>query len=70
MAEKKASQKEHIQYHKDGSIWARGQMADESPTGYWEWFRLDGTKMRSGCHSRTFWAARRRHRKSIPPLSR
>ncbi|RYD83632.1 MAG: hypothetical protein EOP84_07620 [Verrucomicrobiaceae bacterium] len=42
------SQKEHIQYHKDGSVWARGMTIDGVPTGYWEWFRLDGTKMRSG----------------------
>ena len=41
-------QKEHIQYHRDGSIWAKGQTINEVPTGYWEWFRLDGTKMRSG----------------------
>lgn len=38
----------HIEYHKDGSIWARGQMANGVPTGHWEWFRLDGTRMRSG----------------------
>lgn len=38
----------HIEYHKDGSVWARGQTVDGLPTGYWEWFRLDGTKMRSG----------------------
>lgn len=23
-------------------------MADAVPTGYWEWFRKDGTKLRSG----------------------
>ncbi len=40
--------KPHIEYHKDGSIWARGQTVDGVPTGYWEWFRKDGTKMRSG----------------------
>lgn len=34
--------------HKDGSLWARGQTIDDIPTGYWEWFRKDGTKMRSG----------------------
>ncbi len=39
---------EHIQYHKDGSVWAKGQTRDGVPTGYWEWFRKDGTKMRSG----------------------
>jgi antitoxin component YwqK of YwqJK toxin-antitoxin module len=34
--------------HKDGSLWARGQTIDDVPTGYWEWFRKDGTKLRSG----------------------
>jgi antitoxin component YwqK of YwqJK toxin-antitoxin module len=40
--------KEHIQRHKDGSLWARGQTIDGVATGYWEWFRIDGTKLRSG----------------------
>lgn len=40
--------KPHVEYHKDGSIRAKGQTADGVLTGYWEWFRLDGTKMRSG----------------------
>lgn len=40
--------KEHVEYHKDGSVWAKGQTEDNLPTGYWEWFRLDGTKLRSG----------------------
>ena len=48
MATRMKSAKRHIKYHKDGSIWAKGMMADGVPTGYWEWFRLDGTKMRSG----------------------
>ena len=39
---------EHTQYHRDGSIWARGQTIDGVPTGYWEWFRKDGVRMRSG----------------------
>lgn len=39
---------EHSEYHKDGSIWAKGQMQDGILTGYWEWFRKDGTIMRSG----------------------
>ncbi len=39
---------EHIQLHKDGSLWARGQTFDGVPTGYWEWFRKDGVRMRSG----------------------
>ena len=45
---KRAAPKKHIEYHKDGSLWARGQTANGVPTGYWEWFRLDGTKLRSG----------------------
>jgi antitoxin component YwqK of YwqJK toxin-antitoxin module len=48
MPAKKAITKKHIQYHQDGSIWAVGQTADGVATGYWEWFRKDGTKLRSG----------------------
>ncbi len=40
--------KQHIVYHKDGSIWAKGEMVRGACEGYWEWFRTDGTKMRSG----------------------
>lgn len=38
----------YIKYHKDGSVWAKGQTLDGVMTGYWEWFRKDGTKLRSG----------------------
>lgn len=38
---------DYIHYHKDGSVWAKGQMARDKE-GYWEWFRKDGTKLRSG----------------------
>jgi len=38
----------HTQYHKDGSIWAKGAVVNGVPHGYWEWFRKDGTRMRSG----------------------
>lgn len=48
MTTKRKSQTKHIEYHRDGSIWAKGMMAGGVPTGYWEWFRLDGTRMRSG----------------------
>ena len=40
--------KEHIEYHKDGSVWAKGRKNGDVCVGYWEWFRKDGTKMRSG----------------------
>ena len=48
MPTKTSTAKQHVQYHKDGSVWARGPAIDGVPTGYWEWFRKDGTKMRSG----------------------
>ena len=40
--------KEHIHYHKDGSICAKGQMLGDQMHGYWDWFRKDGVIMRSG----------------------
>ena len=39
---------ERIDRHKDGSIRAKGHTKDDILTGYWEWFRKDGTKLRSG----------------------
>lgn len=48
MPDTSPSPQEHIQYHKDGSVWAKGPMTNGVPTGYWEWFRKEGTKMRSG----------------------
>ena len=48
MPARKSSGQEHVEYHKDGSVWARGPKVDGVPTGYWEWFRKDGTKLRSG----------------------
>jgi antitoxin component YwqK of YwqJK toxin-antitoxin module len=46
-AKKKSTVKLHVEYHKDGSVWATGRMLTGKPTGYWEWFRKDGSKMRS-----------------------
>lgn len=37
-----------IKYHNDGSVWATGTMVAGKPEGYWEWFRKDGTRLRSG----------------------
>lgn len=48
MAEESSRATPHTEYHKDGSVWARGQKAGGVPVGYWEWFRIDGTKLRSG----------------------
>lgn len=38
----------YIHYHNDGSIWAKGKMVGKKMNGYWEWFRKNGTKIRSG----------------------
>lgn len=38
----------HIEYHKDGSVRAQGQKCEGVLAGYWEWFRKDGSKLRSG----------------------
>ena len=40
--------KERIDRHRDGSIKAKGHTMDGELEGYWEWFRLDGSKLRSG----------------------
>jgi antitoxin component YwqK of YwqJK toxin-antitoxin module len=45
---RKAKSGKYIHYHKDGSVWARGQFAKGKMSGFWVWFRKDGTKMRSG----------------------
>ncbi|RBY96006.1 hypothetical protein DQ237_12855 [Blastococcus sp. TF02-8] len=38
----------HEERHRDGSLRAHGPVVDGRPHGYWEWFRLDGTMLRSG----------------------
>jgi antitoxin component YwqK of YwqJK toxin-antitoxin module len=48
VAIKKRIAKAHEHYHKDGSLWARGEKAGNVMTGYWEWFRKDGSVMRTG----------------------
>ena len=45
---KRPKASDHVQHHKDGSVWARGQTIGGVATGYWEWFRTDGTRLRSG----------------------
>ncbi len=38
-----------IKYHASGkTIWSKGKMAGDTPDGYWEWYRADGTLKRSG----------------------
>ncbi len=48
MSPRKSNARPHIEYHKDGTVWAKGQTIAGVPTGYWEWFRKDGSRMRSG----------------------
>jgi antitoxin component YwqK of YwqJK toxin-antitoxin module len=48
MATKRPAARPYVHYHKDGTVWAMGQMIDDVATGYWEWFRKDGSKLRSG----------------------
>ncbi len=48
MPKKTSSTKQHIVYHRDGSVWARGKMVGGACVGYWEWFRKNGVKLRSG----------------------
>lgn len=38
----------HVEYHRDGSVRARGWKRGGKLDGWWDWFRLDGTRLRSG----------------------
>ena len=40
--------KKYVKRHNDGTIWAKGTMLNGVPDGYWEWFRKDGSRLRSG----------------------
>ncbi len=48
MPSKTTTKEEYVTHHSDGSVWARGTKVDGQLDGYFEWFRKDGTKMRSG----------------------
>lgn len=37
-----------VHHHKGGTVRARGFMLGGRMSGYWEFFRIDGTLMRSG----------------------
>ena len=39
---------DRVEYFKDGTFSARGQKLDGLLTGYCEWFRKDGFRIRSG----------------------
>jgi len=40
------------EYHKEGSVCAKGRKLDGELHGYWEWFRKNGTLKRSGTFDR------------------
>lgn len=48
MPAKKSRERPYEKYHGDGSLWAKGQTLNGKLNGYWEWFRKDGSKLRSG----------------------
>jgi antitoxin component YwqK of YwqJK toxin-antitoxin module len=42
-----------VKYHANGqTVWSRGKIVDGNADGYWEWYRLDGTRKRSGWFER------------------
>ena len=45
---RRARTQKHLVHHADGSLWAQGQTRNGVLFGYWEWFRKDGTMLRSG----------------------
>lgn len=46
MAKPPRTRETHV--HKDGSVRAKGWLRNGQLDGYWEWFRKDGTVLRSG----------------------
>ena len=44
----KPPKKRYIKVHNDGTVWGKGWMRGGEPDGYFEWFRKDGSRMRSG----------------------
>ena len=47
----KKRRSKRIDYHRDGTVRAQGWTRDGKLDGYWEWFRSDGTRLRSGTFS-------------------
>lgn len=47
-----AEQRPKETFHRDGSLWGRGHVVNGAMHGYWEFFRKDGTRMRSGSFDR------------------
>ena len=47
-----AEQQPKVTFHRDGSLWGRGHVVNGAMHGHWEFFRKDGTIMRSGSFDR------------------
>ncbi len=45
---KRSQKQKYVKRHADGTIWATGTTVNGVLDGYFEWFRKDGTKLRSG----------------------
>jgi antitoxin component YwqK of YwqJK toxin-antitoxin module len=45
---KRPRKEKYVKRHADGTVWATGAMLNGKLEGYFEWFRKDGTKLRSG----------------------
>ena len=45
---KTVKKEKYVKRHADGSVWATGTLVNGKLDGYFEWFRKDGTKLRSG----------------------
>ncbi|WP_104524960.1 toxin-antitoxin system YwqK family antitoxin [Blastococcus atacamensis] len=52
MPETRFTEPFHVEHHRDGSLRAHGPVVDGQPDGYWEWFRTDGSMLRSGSFDR------------------
>lgn len=48
MDPKKVDEKTYEHYHQDGTLWAKGKVANGKMEGAWTWFRKDGSLMREG----------------------
>ena len=48
MPSRKRTKEKYSKLHNDGSLWAKGTVIDGQADGYFEWFRKDGSRMRSG----------------------
>jgi hypothetical protein len=47
VARKKSATKLHEHFHKDGSLWARGELKAGVMEGYWEWCSAIHCSLRS-----------------------